>query len=205
MPENPPPLSESDVSREPIAQFARWYDDALASELPLPNAMTLATVSADGKPSARMVLLKGFDARGFVFYTNYESRKAVELAANSHASLVFYWPASERQVRIEGRVEKVTARESDQYFRTRPRDSRISAWASPQSVALHGRRTLEDRFEEFSKRYPGEEIPRPHFWGGYRVIPTAVEFWQGRASRLHDRLLYVHDNNGVWRVDRLAP
>jgi len=198
-------LSESDAAREPIAQFARWYDDALASELPLPNAMTLATVSADGKPSARMVLLKGFDARGFVFYTNYKSRKAVELAANSHGCLVFYWPANERQVRIEGRVEKVTERESDQYFRTRPRDSRIGAWASPQSAALDGRRALEDRFEQFSKRYPEEEIPRPHFWGGYRLKPSAVEFWQGQPNRLHDRLLYVSDNNGVWHINRLAP
>lgn len=205
MPENPRPLIESAVAREPIAQFARWYDDALASELPLPNAMTLATVSAESKPAARMVLLKGFDARGFVFYTNYESRKAVELAANSLACLVFYWPANERQVRIEGRAEKVTAVESDQYFRTRPRDSRISAWASPQSTTLAGRRVLEDRFEEFSKRYPGDEIPRPHFWGGYRVIPSAVEFWQGQPGRLHDRLLYVYDKENVWRIERLAP
>jgi len=152
-----------------------------------------------------MVLLKEFDSSGFVFYTNYNSRKAIELAANPHASLVFYWPPNERQVRIEGHVEKVSDSESDQYFRTRPRESRISAWASPQSEMLDSRRTLEDRFQEFSRRYPGEDIPRPQFWGGYRVKPSAIEFWQGQPGRLHDRLLYVSDKKGNWRIDRLAP
>jgi len=196
-------LVEDDAAADPLRQFARWFDDALRAELHLPNAMTLATADANGRPSARVVLLKGADADGFVFYTNYESRKARELAVNPYASLVFLWTPMERQVRIEGAVEKVSAEESDEYFDTRPLGSRLGAWASPQSMPLPSRLTLASKVAAIMLRY-GTAPPRPPHWGGYRVRPDAIEFWQGRPDRLHDRLRYVKHDAG-WRIERLAP
>jgi pyridoxamine 5'-phosphate oxidase len=197
-------LHEAEAERDPIAQFARWYDEARAVERPLPHAVALATASAGGRPAVRMVLLKDFDARGFVFFTNYASRKGRELARNPRASLLFYWGHLERQVRIEGRIHKVLRRESEDYFRTRPRGSRLSAWASPQSETLADRAELDARFAAAGERYPAD-IPRPAYWGGYRLAPEAIEFWQGREDRLHDRLLYRRRRNGHWRIERLAP
>lgn len=204
MPEKRPPLSEANIAHDPVAQFAEWYELACATEKPLPHAAALATASRGGRPSLRMVLLKGFDARGFVFYTSYRSRKGRELAKNARASLLFYWGSLERQVRIDGKVEKVTRRESDDYFATRPRGSRLAAWASPQSEVLPGRADLDQRYARAADRYP-DEVPRPPYWGGYRLIPEAVEFWQGREDRLHDRLLYRRARGGGWRIERLAP
>jgi pyridoxamine 5'-phosphate oxidase len=200
-------LDESDVARDPVEQFARWFDEALKSELTEPTAVALATASTAthgfARPSARMVLLKGFDARGFVFFTNYESRKGKELAANPFASLVFFWAELERQVRVEGRVERVSAQASDEYYASRPLGARLSAWASAQSAKVPDRRALEDALAAMSARF-GEHPPRPTHWGGYRVIPAAIEFWQGRANRLHDRLLYTPADGG-WKIERLAP
>ena len=196
-------LAEDTAAADPFKQFARWFDDALRAELPLPNAMTLATANSDGRPSARVVLLKGADADGFVFYTNYESRKARELAVNPYASLVFLWTPMERQVRIEGAVEKVSAEESDEYFDSRPLGSRLGAWASPQSMPLPNRLILASKVAAVMLRY-GTAPPRPPHWGGYRVRPDAIEFWQGRPDRLHDRLRYVKHDAG-WRIERLAP
>ena len=196
-------LSEADAQRDPLAQFDRWFRDAIDAQLPLPNAMTLATATADGAPDARVVLLKGVEGGGFVFYTNYLSRKGKELEANPVACLVFLWTELERQVRIEGRVEKVAAEESDAYFATRPLGSRLSAWASAQSEPVTGRETLEHALDAVESRY-GENPPRPPHWGGYRVIPAAIEFWQGRENRLHDRLLYRRAHGG-WKIERLAP
>lgn len=196
-------LSEEDAAADPFRQFALWFDDALRAELPLPNAMTLATANADGRPSARIVLLKGVDADGFVFYTNYESRKARELAVNPYASLVFLWTQMERQVRIEGAVEKVSEQESDEYFDSRPLGSRLGAWASPQSMPLPSRLALASKVAAIMLRY-GTAPPRPPHWGGYRVRPDAIEFWQGRPDRLHDRLRYMKQDTG-WKIERLAP
>jgi pyridoxamine 5'-phosphate oxidase len=196
-------LVEDDAAAEPFKQFARWFDDALRVELPLPNAMTLATANSAGRPSARVVLLKGVDAEGFIFYTNYESRKARELAVNPYASLVFLWTPMERQVRIEGTVEKVSDQESDEYFDSRPLGSRLGAWASPQSMPLPSRLTLAAKVAAIMLRY-GTAPPRPPHWGGYRVRPDAIEFWQGRPDRLHDRLLYTRQTSG-WKIERLAP
>lgn len=198
-------LNEADAATDPFTQFRAWFDAALQANLPEPNAMTLATATPDGVPSARVVLLKGVDERGFVFFTNYESRKGNELAANPHAALVFYWPELERQVRIEGDVERVSAEESDAYFQSRPFGSRIGAWASAQSRPIEGRAWLEQRVAELEARYADGDIPRPPYWGGYRVIPRAVEFWQGRPSRLHDRLRYTRQDDGSWRIERLSP
>ncbi len=198
-------LNEEDVNRDPIRQFAVWFDEARQCGHSEFNAMTLATATAEGRPSARMVLLRGVDERGFSFFTNYESRKARELEANPYAALVFFWHELERQVRIEGRVERVSAEESDRYFHSRPRGARIGAWASPQSQVIAGREILESRYLESESRHPDEAIPRPANWGGYRVIPDSIEFWQGRPNRLHDRLRYVLLPNGNWQIERLAP
>jgi pyridoxamine 5'-phosphate oxidase len=197
-------LDESDVAHEPFAQFSRWFDEALNSGFAEPHAMTLATVGAGGRPSARIVLLKGLDARGFVFFTNYESRKAHELAANANAALLFHWIELERQVRIEGKVSKVEPAESDAYFASRPLASRWSAWASPQSQVLPDRASLEQRLAEVSARL-GDDPRRPPHWGGYRLEPGMLEFWQGRQSRLHDRIRYTREPGDRWRIERLAP
>jgi pyridoxamine 5'-phosphate oxidase len=198
------PLREEDMAADPIAQFQAWYAEAVAAGLPLAEAITLATASPEGKPSARMVLLRAYDERGFVFYTNYDSRKARELAANPQAALVLYWQPLDRQVRIEGRVERVSPEQSDAYWRGRPRDSQLGAWASPQSQVLPGRQILQDLLEEVEARYVGTEIPRPPGWGGFRVVPDTLEFWQARGGRLHDRLRYRQTVTG-WLLERLAP
>lgn len=198
-------LSEDELNADPFRQFQMWFDQALAASLPEPNAMALATATRDGRPSARMVLLKGYDARGFVWYTNYESRKGGELEQNPRAALVFYWPELERQVRIEGDVTQLTGAESDAYFASRPRGSQIGAWASNQSQILTGREPLEQRAAELEAQYTGHEVPRPPFWGGFRLAPTLIEFWQGRPSRMHDRLRYRRLENGGWLVERLSP
>ena len=198
-------LGESDVAADPVEQFARWWRDALSAEVPEPDAMTLATADASGRPSGRIVLLKGFDDRGFVFYTNYESRKGRELAANPYAALVLFWGVLERQVRLEGRVTRVSPEESDAYFASRPPASRIGALASRQSELLASRAALEARVAALEAHYGGGEIPRPEHWGGYRLEPDAVEFWQGRRSRLHDRIRYRRETGGVWVRERLSP
>ncbi len=198
-------LSESELDPDPIRQFQRWFDEASGAGLIEPNAMTLATATRDGRPSARMVLLKGFDARGFVFYSNYESRKGGELEQNPQAALVFFWVELERQVRVEGRVERATAQESDAYFASRPLGSQIGAWVSDQSRVIAGRAPLERRAAELDAEYMGKEVPRPPHWGGYRVVPDAIGFWQGRPSRLHDRLCYRRQTDGSWIVERLSP
>jgi len=195
-------LLESELASTPLAQFAKWFEQALAANVPEANAMVLATAGADGYPSARVVLLKGYDEQGFVFYTNYTSRKGRELAENPRASLLFFWQTLERQVRIEGRVEQVAASESDAYYHSRPLASRIGAWASPQSQPV-SRDELHAREAEFAARY-GQTPPRPEHWGGYRLRPERVEFWQGRPSRLHDRLCYEHQGDS-WQITRLAP
>lgn len=198
-------LSETDVAPNPIAQFEQWMQQALNSELPEPTAMTLATATPDGRPSARIVLLKGIDASGFVFYTNYESRKGLELEQNPRAALLFFWPELERQVRIEGRVERISAEESTAYFQSRPKESQLGAWASPQSRVIAGREVVEQCYQELSAQFKHDEkLPLPPFWGGYRLVPTYFEFWQGRPSRLHDRICYAL-NQGNWTIARLAP
>ena len=196
-------LDEHDVARDPFVQFDRWFSAAVEAKMPMLNSMTLATVAANGQPAARIVLLKGVDARGFVFYTNYSSRKGVELAANPVAALLFHWTELEREVRIEGRVEKVSARESDDYFASRPLGSQHAAIASPQSQVVPDRAMLENRFAEAEKAH-GAAPARPPQWGGYRVLPSTLEFWQGRANRLHDRVLYTRAGDG-WKIERLAP
>jgi pyridoxamine 5'-phosphate oxidase len=196
-------LSEADADPDPISQFERWFQAARDASLPLPNAMTLATVAPSGAPDARIVLLKGIERGGFVFYTNYSSRKAKQLAARSEACLVFLWTQLERQVRIEGRVEKVPAPDSDAYFASRPLGARLSAWASVQSAPVADRPTLERALKAMEARY-GENPPRPPTWGGYRLAPAAIEFWQGRENRLHDRLLYTRHGEG-WKIERLSP
>jgi len=198
-------FSEIEADPNPFIQFKRWFAQALAAQLPEPNAMTIATATPDGKPSARMVLLKDFDERGFVFFTNYSSHKGQELAKNPQAALVFWWVELERQVRITGRVEKISENESDQYFYSRPDNSRLGAWASNQSEAIASREVLEQRLQEFQRQYANQEIPRPTYWGGFRIIPTEIEFWQGRPSRLHDRLLYSYLDHGIWKIERLSP
>jgi pyridoxamine 5'-phosphate oxidase len=197
-------LTESVADADPVEQFRKWFEEALAADLHEPNAMTLATATSGGRPSARIVLLKGFDERGFVFYTNYEGRKARELEDNPYCALVFYWGELERQVRVEGRASRIPKEESDAYFDSRPRGSRLGAWVSEQSRTIESREALEDRLRELEERYGGAEIPRPPFWGGYRVEPDSVEFWQGRENRLHDRLIYRRSERG-WKIERLQP
>ena len=196
-------LAEADAHADPLLQFERWFKDALAAQLPLANAMTLATVSPEGAPDARIVLLKGVDDGGFVFYTNYESRKGRQLASRPEACLVFLWTQLERQVRIEGKVEKVTTAESDKYFSSRPVGARLAARASAQSGAVAGRKVLESAMQKEKEQF-GDNPPRPAHWGGYRVVPARIEFWQGRENRLHDRLLYTAAQ-GAWKIERLAP
>jgi pyridoxamine 5'-phosphate oxidase len=197
------PLSETESDPDPFRQFARWFEQVRDLETD-PTAMALATATGDGRPSVRTVLLKGVDDRGFIFYTNYNSRKARDLAATGRASLLFLWRSLERQVRIDGVAEKVSAEESDSYFATRPIDSQWSVYASRQSEVIESREALESRFTIARQTY-GERVPRPKWWGGYRVIPDEFEFWQGRPSRLHDRLRYAKQPDGYWRRDRLAP
>ena len=196
-------LNEGDVAASPLAQFEKWLNEAITGALPEPNAMTLATVNGEGRPSTRVVLIKGIDEHGPVWFTNYQSRKGRELAANPHAALQFHWVELERVVRLEGRVEKISEADSDAYFASRPLDSRIGAWASPQSEVISSRAVLVARAAEYAAKFLLQP-PRPPHWGGYRLVPDRVEFWQGRSSRLHDRILYTQ-NGGSWQISRLAP
>jgi len=198
-------LDEATVDRDPLTLFHRWLNEAITSGIHLPEAMTLATAPSDGKPSARLVLLKQADEQGFVFFTNYNSRKSRELDANPQAALVFYWPHFERQVRVEGTVERVSAEESDAYFKTRPRESQIGAWASPQSEVIGSRALLQARADELANLYEGQEVPRPQHWGGFRVRAERIEFWKGRPGRLHDRIVYELQPNNGWTIGRVAP
>jgi pyridoxamine 5'-phosphate oxidase len=199
-------LDEADVSHDPIVEFARWFAEAQEAQVPDATAMTLATATAEGAPSARIVQLKAFDERGFVFFTDYRSRKGAELEANPRAALVFYWYELERQVRITGGVGLTTREESERYFKSRPLGSRLGAWASHQSRVIPGRAALEADLHEIEARFESGDVPLPPHWGGYRVVPDAIEFWQGRESRLHDRIRYVREKGGRgWRVERLSP
>lgn len=198
-------LLETDIAADPFTQFSHWWDDAVKSELDEVNAMTLATASLTGIPAARIVLLKSFSNAGFIFFTNYISHKAKELEENPQACLVFFWKELERQVRITGKVEKVTELDSDAYFNSRPIGSRLGAWASPQSSVIESRETIEKNIEKFEEQFAGAEITRPPHWGGYIVIPSVIEFWQGRPNRLHDRLQYSKMQDGSWKIERLAP
>lgn len=195
-----------DMAADPFSQFGEWFKEAANTGMQEPNGMTLSTVDADGRPSGRIVLLKGWDERGFVFYTNFESRKGKAMGVNPIAALNFWWRELERQVRIEGRIEFATDEESDAYYNSRPRGSRLGAWSSPQSEQIPGRETLQSRFDEMDERFPADApLPRPPFWGGYRLVPDRIEFWQGRRSRLHDRMVYELTDSGVWTLGRLAP
>ena len=198
-------LDEKTVDRDPLKLFQRWLHEAQAAGIHLAEAMTLATATSEGKPSARLILLKQADESGFVFYTNYNSMKARELDSNPQAALVFYWPQLERQVRVEGRVERTSAQESDVYFKTRPRESQIGALASPQSEVIQSRKMLQKRADELEELYRDREIDRPAHWGGYRLAPDRIEFWKGRPGRLHDRILYERQADGIWTISRLTP
>jgi pyridoxamine 5'-phosphate oxidase len=199
------PLDKAHVDTDPIRQFQDWLQAAIDAQHIEPNAMTLSTVNPAGQPSSRMVLLKGVGAHGFVFFTNHESHKGQDIAANPHVSLLFYWDRLMRQVRIQGIAEKVPEAESEAYFATRPRDSQIGAWVSHQSTTIEDRAVLENRLVEMKERFAGQDVPRPAYWGGYRVQPHLIEFWQGRPGRLHDRLLYTLENDGQWTIQRLSP
>jgi len=198
-------LSEDDVDPNAIKQFEKWWVEAVHSKIDEVNAMTLATASVDALPSARIVLLKEFNEKGFVFFSNYESYKAQQLAENPKACLVFFWKELERQIRITGLIEKISVKQSDEYFQSRPESSRIGAWASPQSRVIEDRSWLDEKFNELVNKMEGTVIPRPPYWGGYIVKPVVIEFWQGRPSRLHDRIQYTLEENGAWKIERLAP
>jgi pyridoxamine 5'-phosphate oxidase len=198
-------LLENDIQKNPIDQFSTWWNQAIESQIDEVNAMTLATVDANHKPSARIVLLKDFDENGFVFFTNYSSKKGLDMLSNKNVALVFFWKELERQVRIEGTVEKVSEGVSDAYFNSRPQMSRIGAWASPQSTVIPSREILETNFQNYQTEFEKKEINRPQHWGGYIVKPESIEFWQGRSSRLHDRIVYSVDGNNEWKINRLAP
>lgn len=198
-------LLEKDLARDPFRQFEKWFQEAEGAKVIEPNAMTVATATKDGRPSARTALLKGVDGRGFVFFTNYESRKGRELAENPHATLVFPWLALERQVIVEGTVTKASREESEAYFHSRPHASQLGAWVSQQSSIVANRAVLEEGYKAVERKYAGRPVPIPPHWGGFRLAPERVEFWQGRRSRLHDRLRYVRDKDGSWSVERLSP
>ena len=197
-------LDEKDVNTDPVLQFEKWFKEAVDAHVNEPNAMTVSTATKEGKPSARILLLRNFNEDGFVFYTNYTSRKGSEIAENPHGALLFFWPELERQVRIEGILQKQTAAESDLYFNTRPRGSKLGAWTSEQSKIVASREVLDTEYQKLSEKYLGQEIPRPPYWGGFLLKPISIEFWQGRPSRLHDRILYTLENKN-WKIERLAP
>jgi pyridoxamine 5'-phosphate oxidase len=198
-------LSEKDALKDPFSQFDKWWQETIRSGVDEPNAMTLATASADGMPDARIVLLKGFDTQGFTFFTNYNSAKGMQMLENPRAALVFFWKELERQVRISGLISLTTAKISDEYFNSRPEGSRIGAWASPQSEAIESREWLEENEKKYQEEWADRSITRPPHWGGYILKPVRMEFWQGRPSRLHDRLLYTLTKSGSWKIERLAP
>lgn len=198
-------LEESAVEKNPILQFAKWYREAIDAQLVDPNAMLVSTVSSDRKPSTRVMLLRDFDENGFVFYTNYNSRKGKEILENPYTSITFFWIELERQIRIEGKIEKQSPEESDSYFNSRPRESQLGAWASAQSTSILGRNELEGKLVEIALKFNDKEVHRPPFWGGYRLKPTHIEFWQGRPSRLHDRIVYSLTDEGSWEIGRLSP
>ncbi|MCB0193052.1 MAG: pyridoxamine 5'-phosphate oxidase [Anaerolineae bacterium] len=200
-----PELQRSTLKADPVEQFKAWLDDAIATDIIEPHAMTLATATASGIPSARVVLLRGYDAKGFVFYTNYDSQKGKELAENPYAALTFYWASLHRQVRISGTVSRISAIESNHYFQSRPKSSQIGAWSSKQSQVLNSREELEDEFKEFEAEFQEKDVPRPPYWGGFIVSPEIIEFWQGRPSRLHDRFRYKLQGDGSWMIERLSP
>lgn len=197
-------LNEEDVNKDPIQQFERWFKEAIDAKVNEPNAMTVCTVNNNNKPSARIVLLRNFNDEGFVFYTNYNSRKGEEIKNNPNAALLFFWPELERQVRIEGSLIKQTNEESDSYFNSRPRDSKLGAWTSNQSKVISSRKELDEEYKKVSEKFKLDDIPRPNYWGGYILVPQSIEFWQGRPSRLHDRILFTKIKND-WKIQRLAP
>jgi pyridoxamine 5'-phosphate oxidase len=197
-------LDEKDVNGNPILQFEKWFKEAVDAKVNEPNAMTVCTATKEGKPSARILLLRNFNESGFVFYTNYNSRKGKEIEMSPYCSLLFFWPELERQVRIEGVLEKQNKEDSDIYFKTRPRTSKLGAWSSPQSAVIENRAILDQLYNQYSEKFPMEEVPRPDFWGGYLLKPNSIEFWQGRPSRLHDRIIYTK-NEALWKISRLAP